>query len=544
MSGAPETMKDLNRRKYSQQIVSQAISYVRHGRVPSRLRSSGTRGRFRERWEGFEARKREQDTTDSESDSDEHNNNNNNNNNTYHLFYGDKRVVPTDEVAEIVSAHYNDAKTTGGRDRIYARLFKQYIGISRRAVMDALRNQEIWQLLRRPHAPRAKHAVRQPVLAQGPWQRLQIDLIDMSRWANWNHGKHWALTVVDVFTKQAFAVPLRDKTGARVAKAFEEHVLEEHDEVPSIVQSDNGGEFRNHEFAELAARRGFKQVFSSSYSPQSNGGVERFNQTLKMLIRHHFVASGTKSWIQVLPDLLENYGSAQHSSTKFSPDELVAAWKQHDDVTLAKARANLVKRAKRSLGTEPGPAIRAGDHVRTLVAKRKRPQKSGETKLRRPVWSEHVREVKSVSSPTKGTSLPQYTLEGTSERFYANELQKVEVGTLVPRRQTEPVIRVDDGKRAPVRIPVPALQERKRGARTTRAPARFRDRVSSGSSSDEQQPHEDGIDEEKGSADDDDDNDHDGGRDGEDDEDDNDDTLAQQTRRGRLVRRPRRFVER
>jgi hypothetical protein len=202
MSGSPRA---LNRRVYRQQVVSEAVSYLRHGRVPSRLRSR-TRARFRERWEGFEARKREQDTTDSDEDEDS----------TYRLFYGDKRVVPTDEVAAIVAAQYNDSKTTGGRDRIYARLCKKFIGVSRRAVMDALRNQEIWQLLRRPHQPRAKLVPRRPVLAKRPWQRLQIDLIDMSRWANWNHGKHWALTVVDVFTKEAFVVPLRDKTGARV----------------------------------------------------------------------------------------------------------------------------------------------------------------------------------------------------------------------------------------------------------------------------------------------------------------------------------------
>jgi transposase InsO family protein len=503
---------------------------LRHDRVPSRLRSSRTRARFRERWEGFEARKCEQDTTDSDEDED----------NTYRLFSGDKRVVPMDEVAAIVGAQYNDSKTTGGRDRIYARLCKQYVGISRRAVMNALRNQEVWQLLRRPHQPRAKLVPRRPVLAKRPWQRLQIDLIDMSRWANWNHGKHWALTVVDVFTKQAFAVALRDKTGARVAKAFEEHILGEHDEVPSIVQSDNGGEFKNHEFAELAARRGFRQVFSSSYSPQSNGGVERFNQTLKMLIRHHFVSSGTRRWIQMLPDLLENYGSAQHSSTKFSPDELVAAWAQEDDAVLARARANLVKRAKKSLGSEPGSVIKAGDNVRTLVSRRKKPMKTGDTKLRRPVWSESFHAVKSVSSPAKGTSLPQYTLEGMPGRFYANELQRVDLGELVPRRRRSSGSTTNrvPGVYKRVVIPVSALQERQAGARTMRTPARYQDGASSSSSSDDDQGGDQG-----GSHDNDDGDDTDRDSDGDDVDDDAAGGQLRHTRRGRVIRVPARFVD-
>jgi transposase InsO family protein len=487
----------LNRYVYTPPCVREAVTYLRNGRLPSRLRSAKSKARFRRRWAGFSVVPQDDDERDNDDDDDNDDDNNDDpsddhdDDDSYHLFYRHRRVVPTDEVAALVSAQYNDAQTTGGRDRTYARLCKQYIGISRRAVMDALRNQEVWQLLRQPHRPRAKHVVRQPILAKRPWSRVQIDLIDMSRWANWNHGKHWALTAVDVFTKQAFAVPLRDKTAARVAKALEDHVLDEHDEVPTIVQSDNGGEFRNHEFAELAARRGFRQVFSASYSPQSNGCVERFNHTLKQLIRHHFVTSGTKRWIDVLSAILENYNSAVHSSTKFAPDELVAAWKEQDDSVLAKARATLFKRARKSLGSEPGSVIKVGDHVRTLVSRRKKPMKTGDTKLRRPVWSESIHAVENVSNPTNGLSLPRYTLEGSTERFYASDLQRVELDTLVPRRR-RPSSGHARGFYKRVVIPVPALMERKAGARTTRRPVRFQDGASSSSSSSSSEDDEDG----------------------------------------------------
>jgi hypothetical protein len=269
-----------------------------------------------------------------------------------------------------------------------------------------------------------------------------------------------------------------------------------------------------------------------------------------MLIRHHFVTSGTRRWIQVLPDILENYGSAKHTSTGFSPDKLVNAWKHRDDAILGKARTNLIKRAKRSLGTEPGPTIRAGDHVRTFVAKRKKPQKSGETKLRRPVWSEHVHVVKSVSSPAKGTSLPQYTLEGMPERFYANELQKVEVVTLVPRRRRSSGSTMR-GFYKRVVIPVSALQERKMGARTTRRPARFQDGASSSSSSDDDQGGDQGNDDNDDGAgrfddddsDDDDADDNDRDSDGDDVDDDAAGGQLRHTRRGRVIRVPARFVD-
>jgi hypothetical protein len=352
---------------------------------------------------------------------------------------------------------------------------------------------------------------------------------------------------------------MKDKTAVRVAKALEDHILGAHGEVPTIVQSDNGGEFRNHDFAELAVRRGFKQVFSSSYSPQSNGCIERFNHTLKQLIRHHFVTSGTKRWVDVLPDLLENYNSATHSSTKFAPGELVAAWEQGDDVILARSRANLVKRAKKSLGSEPDVAIKVGDHVRTLVSRRKKPMKTGDTKLRRPVWSESVHAVERVSSPTNGLSLPRYTLEGSTERWYANELQRVELEKLVPHRRRS--INRARGFSKRVVIPVPALMERKTGARTTRRPVRFQDGASSGSSeSDGEEGDLGGGSDDSFRDDDDDDDDNVFGDDGafwDDDDDDLDDDSdvdddddvnavdeqLQYTRRGRVIRLPLRFVD-
>jgi hypothetical protein len=247
----------LNRRKYTRDTVKkEAIEYLRTGHLPRRLQSVRTQGRFRQSWSGFSVRVNDDD--DDADDDDEEEDDDEDDGTRYHLFHGNKRVVPNDQVQQIVSGAYAGSQTTGGRDRIYARLSKQYVGISRRAVMKVLKNQEVWQLLRRPHGPRAKRAVRQPILAKEPWVRLQIDLIDMSRFSGHNDANKWGLTVLDVFSKRAWAIPLRDKSGARVAEAFEEHVLVGQEWVPSIVQSDNGKEFRNHHFEELEARRGFK----------------------------------------------------------------------------------------------------------------------------------------------------------------------------------------------------------------------------------------------------------------------------------------------
>jgi transposase InsO family protein len=435
------SLQDLNRRKYTPQVIDEVIVFLRSGQYPTWCQTDRARERYHEAWsEGFSVVVGD-------------------NENRYYLCYHDKRIVSTDQVASIVADAYNDIKTTGGRDRLFQRLIKAYIGISRRAVMAVLRNQETWQLLR----PKPKPIVRQPILAKGPFVRFQIDLIDMSRFARHNKKQHWGLTVIDVFTKYAWVIPLKDKTGRRVARAFDKCVLgnveninnnnndnnnnnnnndDNNTVVPRVVQSDNGSEFRSHHFADLAKTRGFKQIFSSSYSPSSNGCIERFNKTLKQLIRHHMVSHETRKWTTVLGDILENYNSAVHSSTRCTPDELVLAYHLVNDTKstaeqqsvasalLEKAHELLVKRARKSLGSTHKIGI--GDDVRILSDRRKKPSRSSEKKLRKPTWSREVYRVSAVSKPKDSTlSLPRYRLEGIPQRFYANELHKVNVEELV-----------------------------------------------------------------------------------------------------------------
>jgi hypothetical protein len=163
------------------------------------------------------------------------------------------------------------------------------------------------------------------------------------------------------------------------------------------------------------------------------------------------------------------------------------------------------------------------------------------------VWSESIHAVKNVSSPTNGLSLPQYRLDDLPERFYANELQRVELDKLVPRRRRSSgsTMRAFDKR---VVIPVPALKERKMGARTTRRPARFQDGASSSSSSDDDQGGNDDNDDGAGrfdddDSDDDDADDNDRDSDGDDVDDDADGGQLRHTRRGRVIRVPPRFVD-
>jgi len=83
------------------------------------------------------------------------------------------------------------------------------------------------------------------------------------------------LTCIDVFSKRAWAVPVRRKTSQNVAEAFEKILG---DGNCNMLQSDKGTEFLNSTFQSMLRRRGVK--FYTSENEDLKAAVERFNMTL------------------------------------------------------------------------------------------------------------------------------------------------------------------------------------------------------------------------------------------------------------------------
>ena len=55
--------------------------------------------------------------------------------------------------------------------------------------------------------------------------------------------------------------------------------------LPEQIVTDNGPQFISEEFRTFLRRNGVKHIRSAPYHPASNGGVERFVQTLKQSLR-------------------------------------------------------------------------------------------------------------------------------------------------------------------------------------------------------------------------------------------------------------------
>ena len=51
--------------------------------------------------------------------------------------------------------------------------------------------------------------------------------------------------------------------------------------------------------------------------------VERFSRTLKVRMYKYFTTTDTKRWVEVLDDLVQNYNTSYHRTTKMALEEAV-----------------------------------------------------------------------------------------------------------------------------------------------------------------------------------------------------------------------------
>jgi hypothetical protein len=91
--------------------------------------------------------------------------------------------------------------------------------------------------------------------------------------------------------------------------------------LPCAITTDNGAQFLSLEFTTFLANKGVTHIRTSVYHPQANGGVERFNQSLKNGLRAHM--SEGYSLMAALSQTLLHYRATAHSTTGVSPAALM-----------------------------------------------------------------------------------------------------------------------------------------------------------------------------------------------------------------------------
>lgn len=146
-------------------------------------------------------------------------------------------------------------------------------------------------------------------------------------------GNQYILVICDYATRYPEAFPLRSITTAKVITALIQ--LFSRVGFPDEILTDQGTNFTSSLMKLLHEQLGIQSIRTSPYHPQTDGLVERFNQTLKRMLRK-FVNDTGKDWDKWLPFLLYAYREVPQASTGFSPFELLYGWRVQGPLELVR----------------------------------------------------------------------------------------------------------------------------------------------------------------------------------------------------------------
>lgn len=230
--------------------------------------------------------------------------------------------------------------------------------ITHKLVKEFLSNQETAQI----HQERRKKA-HYPLTAYHPFSRLQVDLLDVSNEnPNQNKGTRYLFLCIDVFSRYVYAVAIKSKTEQSCLSAFKQiHKQISTNYTISQLDSDSEPAFKSHSFTKYCQDNNITQHFSQIGDHASLGVIDRFCRTLRNYITKYQTARQTQRYIDVLPDLIQNYNTTIHSTLKLSPEQAIHMGGISKYIPTQVAKASAIPYNRES--------YQIGDKVRLLLKK-------------------------------------------------------------------------------------------------------------------------------------------------------------------------------
>lgn len=135
-------------------------------------------------------------------------------------------------------------------------------------------------------------------------------------------GNKYILVVCDYATRWPEAIPLKSTDSEQVAERQNSWSIFSVVLVFLMILTDQGANFTSSLITSLYNLMGVRPIKTSPYHPQTDGLVERFNGTLKSMLRK-VTSWDQKNWDKYLPYLLFAYREVPQQATGYAPFELV-----------------------------------------------------------------------------------------------------------------------------------------------------------------------------------------------------------------------------
>ena len=231
-----------------------------------------------------------------------------------------------------------------------------------------------------------------------------LDILDLKDYGPENNRNYrYVFVIIDNFSKFGWTIPLKNKNAQKIKDSFE-NILISSKRKPNLIESDRGKEFYNNIFQDFLNKNNIRL-----YSRNSSYGAvfaERFNRTIRNLLKKIVFEQGDAKWIDILPTITEKYNNRRHTSTKLSPKD--ASLKKNEGFVYK----NLLDKRKKV-----NPKFQINDLVRTTDLKKI--FSKGDTTN----WSYKLYKITEIINDT----IPSYKIDNLIERYNESLLKKTEL---------------------------------------------------------------------------------------------------------------------
>ena len=273
-----------------------------------------------------------------------------------------------------------------------------------------MRNNKI--LAEELHKPVIKKFNKRKVYSQFKNNIWGVNLADMQSLSKKNKDMKYLLCAIDLFSKYAFVVPLKDKKRISIVNAFNKIIKQSNRRAkgtsaqhvkPNKVWVDQGSEFYNRVFKKWLSDNDI--IMYSTYNEGKSLVAERFIRTLKNKLYKHMTATGKNVYYDVLDDVVDEYNNTKHNTIKIKPIDVGGN-----------------KRVYIDGHNEKDSRFKVGDRVRiskfkNIFAKRHTPN-----------WSKEIFIVYKINDTVPYTyNIKDLNDEEIIGSFYDRELQKTEL---------------------------------------------------------------------------------------------------------------------
>ena len=246
---------------------------------------------------------------------------------------------------------------------------------------------------------------RQKVIVNHINEIHSTDLVDMSQYSKMNKGYKYIFTNIDVFSKIAWAFPLKSKKIQDIKACFQKIFK---NNKPKFIWSDKEPAFLSKEMQLFFKNNNVKIYHTNSHLKAVV--IERFNRSLRELMMKHFITNNNTVWYNTLPRLIKIYNNRYHSTIKMKPTQVNKSNEKQ-------IKENIYTYNK----TTKNPKFKIGDLVRISLKRRPIFDKSSSNIK----WSEELFKIHSINKSNVITyKIKDMNNEIIQGFFYARELQK------------------------------------------------------------------------------------------------------------------------